>query len=609
MSWQERFCWWGGGLFWLVKYGNTPQVYTDIVLEQLGKEFGNKSIELALYYVGTVLGLILVSIGLYIIGKRCRPRAEEAVQVSDPRLAMIGMIVLTAGSYIFYGTLNAAVILAVLVMALAAICRKGHAMEAVTCYFMALYSITALYRLVILCGIESELVNMQLASMGALAFTCVLLFLSSDKLTKAVLLLQIPVPLLLLIYLVENYRYQGKMIHIRPEQTVYILIICCMVLFIVMAVCKAIRQWKKPSLSNCITMGTCIAVMAFQRFSGLGNVVTDMHHPAENTIAYNMISNLGRKVFTEYVPVSGLFSYVQGFFLEVFGKGEYTAYNIANNVFYLAVIILIVLAIRQHLDPLLTFICSLFLIVPDYNRVVLIIPFMLILLSQKLIARPILWLLSWVLFSWAYGLYYPAYGAGIAISLIPLGLYQIRPAFQTFKKSGAAAKAAYIVLCLLLLGGVAASLPLLLGTLSHVLAMGDGMLYVDGVTAFGHELPNNFLGYMNKVGWLYTLRLAIGYVVRFCTPMLTVWIAYCALLNVFRHKEGRNWKNIWFRLDVGNCVRWQCFSCRSSVSISRCTGWERRIFSTGRYTSSAIVCSSWRSFFTATAGKIMRDIF
>ena len=35
-------------LLWLAKFGNTPQVYTDIVLEQLGAEFANKSIELYL---------------------------------------------------------------------------------------------------------------------------------------------------------------------------------------------------------------------------------------------------------------------------------------------------------------------------------------------------------------------------------------------------------------------------------------------------------------------------------------------------------------------------------------------------------------------------------
>lgn len=541
----------GVDIFWLARYGNTPQVYTDIVIEQLGKEFGNKSIELTLYYMGTVLGLIIVSVGLYIIKRRCKPRAEETVQMSDSRLAMIGMIVLAVGSFVFYGTLNAAVILAVLVMALAAICRRGHVMEAVTCYFMALYSVTALYRFAVFCGAESEFLNMSLAAAIALGITCCLLFMSSNSLKKAVLLLQIPVPLLLLIYLVEDYRYQGQQISIRPEQTVYVLIVCCVALFVAMSICKAARQWRgKPSLANCISMGTCITIMAFQRFSGLGNVVTDMHHPAENTIAYNMISNLGRKAFTEYVPVSGLFSYVQGFFLELFGKGEYAAYNITNNVFYLVIIILIVFSIRQHLDPMLTFICSVFLIVPDYNRVVLIIPFMLILLSDRLIARPVLWLFIWALFSWCYGLYYPAYGAGIAISLFPLGVYQIRPAFQAFKKSRTAGKIVYFALFLMLFAGVAASLPLLSGTLSHVLAMGDGMLYVDGVTAFGQALPDNFLNSLNNGSWLYTLRLVIGYIVRFSTPMMTVWIAYCAVLNVFCHKEGRNWKNVWFQLDV-----------------------------------------------------------
>ena len=162
--------------------------------------------------------------------------------------------------------------------------------------------------------------------------------------------------------------------------------------------------------------------MAFQRFSGIGYVMlNDMHHPAENTIAYNEIANLGRAAFSEYVPVSGLYSYVQGLFLEVFGKGYYTAYSLTNNIYYLAIIILLVVDLRLHLSPILTFFCSIFIYVSDYSRVALILPFMLILLSKKLISKPNLWLILWILFSWCYGLYYPAYGVAIIVALLFLG--------------------------------------------------------------------------------------------------------------------------------------------------------------------------------------------
>jgi hypothetical protein len=537
-------------IFWLIKYGNTPQIYKDIVLEELGAEFANKSIELSLYWIGMIFGLIIIAICLVFYRKGMTTNSKDKVVWRDQNFIAAILSVILLGNYIFYGYFNSVVVLAEIVMLCSLIFFNGKTLEAVTFYFVLLYSITAIYRLGVYLG-SDEILNQTLASIVAMAITLAILVFHREKIIKATLIMQIPIPLLLLIYLIHDYEYQGQTIHIKPEKTVYIAIIGCMLILAGIELWNVKKNWRENTINNCVNAGSSIAIMAFQRFSGIGYVMlNDMHHPAENTIAYNEIANLGRAAFSEYVPVSGLYSYVQGLFLEVFGKGYYTAYSLTNNIYYLAIIILLVVALRLHLSPILTFFCSIFIYVSDYSRVALILPFMLILLSKKLISKPNLWLILWILFSWCYGLYYPAYGVAIIVALLFLGGYQVRCCIEEIKAYCFTKRSMYAVMYLCLLGGIIASIPLLIGMLKHVIAMGDGMLYVDGVTIFGQALPNDFLGCLNNNTILFTIRLIIGYVVRFSVPMLTVWIAFFSIWSVFRDKTGRTWKNICFNLEI-----------------------------------------------------------
>ncbi|MCI8891754.1 MAG: hypothetical protein HFH34_10485 [Eubacterium sp.] len=82
-------------------------------------------------------------------------------------------------------------------------------------------------------------------------------------------------------------------------------------------------------------------MMAFQRFDGTGAVLpADMHHPFENIIGYQQIFELGQKPFTEYIPVSGMYSVIQGAVFQLFGQGEMGNYHVAQNVFYLFAVLL-----------------------------------------------------------------------------------------------------------------------------------------------------------------------------------------------------------------------------------------------------------------------------
>lgn len=524
-------------IVWLVNKGNTPQKYTDIVIEQGGGEFANKSIELFLYWSGVILGLFIITLCVIFYKKFVHDEEQKISKWSDSKLVILGINVFMIGSYLFYGSINPVLVMAELIIMFSICYRKEHALHALCCYFMILYSITGLYRLYIFCGGNTS-INSVFVSIAAFLFTFFLCIFATDKINSVIMVIQVFTPFLLYIYLTNKYNYGGETILLNPEKAVYIFIFSLIAVFEMIALISVWKQEKNEWMEPYINIGTSVAIMAFQRFSGSGYVMlNDMHHPAENTIAYNEIANLGRQAFSEYVPVSGLYSYIQGFFLEIFGKGNYTAYSLSNNVYYLVIIILLVIALRLHLNSMLTFFASIFIFITDYSRTALIIPFMLILLSRKLLSKSALWITVWIVFCWCYGLYYPAYGAAIGISLFPIGIYQVIKICREFKTWSIYKKSGYAIVGLLLIGGIVFSFPLILGTLKHVLDMRDGMLYLDGVTIFGQALPENFLPFLKEEGILYTFRIILGYVVRFTVPMLVVWIAYFSAINIFRKKK------------------------------------------------------------------------
>ena len=100
-------------ILWLSKLGNTPQIYTDIVLEELGAEFANKSIELILYWLGIFLGIIIISTSYYVSKNKLLENYIDEKKYQH-NLLFFGLMIFIAGGYLFYGNIN--VILSFLIL-------------------------------------------------------------------------------------------------------------------------------------------------------------------------------------------------------------------------------------------------------------------------------------------------------------------------------------------------------------------------------------------------------------------------------------------------------------------------------------------------------------
>ncbi|MBP3261383.1 hypothetical protein [Pseudobutyrivibrio sp.] len=512
---------------WLAFLGDTPQKYTDVIVGELATELYNKTVELALYWVVGLAGLVVIGIWAYYSYKKKSLVAVE--KWNDDKIVVASIIIYSIGNYVFWGKLNPIIGFLIITAILANYKCPNKVLETMVLYLIIFYGLFGLYRIY---AYFKSGISFNNTLNGILAFLLVVVFITikNNRIVQGILLAQFLVPFSLLLFLTYKYDYQQQIFEIKPNKAFSIFIVGFILISIVSNCLKIKKYWNEDKNSkDIISSFTAAVIIAVNRASGAGFImVTDMHHPAENTIGFKEVFQNGQRLFDEYVPVSGLFSLVQGLFLEVFGEGKYVAYSITEDLFYLVIALLVAVAIRMHVNSLITLVMSSFIYIFAYNRVVFLVPFILILLSKALLDRPLLWYIVWVILGLFYGLYYPAYGIAIIGSLIPIGVYQLPKVIGELRKSSREKKIIYLALIILELCVIIISIPLLVGMAKLVLNMSDGLLYVEGVTIFGQQFPEDFMAYMNTNDKLYTIRLLLSYFVRFTVPIIVIWLGFCS---------------------------------------------------------------------------------
>lgn len=530
-----------GGIFttaYLIVHGNKDEIYTDVLLENTSAYNGNKSSEMNLIYILIVLGVLLYVLFYFWNAKSNSSKDtgnnalcnSETVNSFEP--VLLCFLVTTAGTlYFIYQNQNPIVLCALLLLALIYYIDRTIVAEVICFFFLTTYAVQGLYCLFVALGEEFS-INYTIALSIAAAFTGVFL-LSKDrkaKFCRALLIVQFFVPFLWLALVQSKYLYQGDTVIVPVPNAVkifvYVMVVCSLVELLV--------KRREPAATliganNIISLGSCIAIAVYNNFSKVGAVLpTDMHHPFENIIGFSQVFELGQELFTEYIPVSGMYSLLHGAIFKWFGNGLASNYYIATNIFYALFIIAIAVMLSLHIKrPHVLLIC-LMLPITEYDRVVLILPIMLLLSLPALIKRKNLWLAAWFLTSFIHGLYYPLLGAAVCIAFMPLGIWQI----YTFIKLGELKKSVHKIsfwigwgICFF---PVLFSIPILWGTAQHILAMSEQSIHSDGMARFGQVVAGGFFVYLKEYEFL---RIALYYIVSFLVPALFIWVAVALTLE------------------------------------------------------------------------------
>jgi len=509
--------------------GNDNQTFTDIISEFTSENGTNKSAERMLFYAFPIIGSLIYA-AWYFTRKWSNDSAIITIANNDS-LFFIGLVVSYLVNIIIYKNNSWMVAAAIVLGILVKIKDLPNENLPLALYFLLIYAQCGLYRAYVFVGGRSSVnINLIIAIAALVTAVFVLAFNNAKLMARAALVTQLFIPFSLLIFLSSQYLTQdGSYTTIEVSKRIKLFIGIIIIAFLIEAVLKIKERWfVAASLQDVLTFGACVAIMSFNRYSGTGSIADfDLHHHFENIIGFSQIFELGQSPFSEYVPVSGMYSVAHGFILWLFGSGWATYYFVTTNIFYLFIIAAIVYLVGKQLKAEWVLFISLFLLVKDYNRIALIVPVILLLTLPQLIDNKNLWLKAWFLSSFVHGLYYPVFGAAVCIGFMPLGIWQI----ISYSKSGQLKKDiktikfwAWWIVCFI---PVIASIPLLLGTLKHMLAMGSQTVLADGITRFGQTLPDNFLSYVGSE----PVRI-IAYLLCSYLPIIaTIWLSIALFLK------------------------------------------------------------------------------
>ena len=524
-------------LIYLSLTGNADQVYNDIIVECTSIFSSNKSAEKNLLFLLIFVGMIVYATFYLSTRKMWKDDNTELKKPSPTQKSkefMCALVAMSATYLVIFGNNYPIIITAIFYAVILSMFDFELVNTGICTYFFSVYTFIALYRIYVFCGGNISANNMEIAFF---AFVISMIPLGFEDKKRSLIHLSMVetfiIPFSLLIFLSNKYKYGNEFNIIDVSAEIKFVIWIIIFLFILEAMIAVIKHWKMPSkIDEAITLGSCIAIMAYNRFDGTGAIMsTDLHHPFENIIGYSQIFQLGQVPFKNYIPVSGMYSIIQGAVFDLFGDGgTFANYYITNNLFYLFVIIIIAALLKTQIEMSYVLLISLIFYVQTYNRLVFMLPIMLLLICPKLLAKKNAWLMTWILTSLFQGLYYPLYGVATCLAFLPLGIWQL----VTYVKSGDLKNnmrkpvfwIGWIICAILIISCI----DLLLGTLRHMLAMSGQSILADGISRFGQLVPDWFFSFLGNEH--LEIRLALYYLFTFMIPVALVWVAFALTLNL-----------------------------------------------------------------------------
>ena len=270
--------------------GNTFQKFTDIVNEFTAVHESNKSAERDMFYIFSVVGSIIYVIQ-YLFNKKNGLYFTDSKKSVDYKMSILIMLVIAVTFYFVYQGVNALVFSGILVWVISLLVARKHVVQYVVALFVNSYALLGVYRLYVFCG-GVKGINITIVTLIAFCLCFFLVFVEGKRrniLKREVIVAQLVIPFTLLVYITSEYMYSGELKHVDIPFIVQFLIIALVLFFIIEAIISLKKNWYEESgnLDGIITFGSLVSIMAFNRFSGTGAIISiDLHHPFENIIGY-----------------------------------------------------------------------------------------------------------------------------------------------------------------------------------------------------------------------------------------------------------------------------------------------------------------------------------
>lgn len=529
------------------------QIFHDLIIENVAGSGLNKTGELHLFWGLLALGIFLLCL-LFIVCKKiaglCPSIKRNLFSLptfQNKRMEALRFLVIllvpNLFHYMIYQECNYALLFLSFVYLAACLIAPDSAALILSLYVLCYYAATGLCS-VLLRLIPAFPVHLYLYGFGSATILTLVFGITkkTGQLKRALLLIQPAIVSLFAIYFVDEYLYQGELIKLPYAPGYYVffgIVIAALFGFGIYYIKRYYKDAPSLNFSRLISVYTVMTIFVYNSFSACPMYAQpDQHHHGEQMIPWHQVVDMGRSLYEEYTPVSGLFPMVIGAIQHRLLGGSASDYSPAVSIFMVIVCMITMYLIYQHANGAWSLVFAVFFCLPCYNRQYLVLPLLLLLTLPKLREHRLLWLLFWIFGCFLAGLYYPLFGAAVLLGTLPLGLLQLS---MLFKQPAPLKKPLNYIGILLVFVPIICSIPLLFKMLNHTLTYSSQTILADGICLFAQEVPEHFMPYLSGHAYLRNL-LYSG--LRFFLPLIGVWLFVCLILWILHavKKTGVSFK-------------------------------------------------------------------
>ncbi|MHC6202921.1 hypothetical protein ACYULU_06985 [Breznakiellaceae bacterium SP9] len=532
-----------------------PQKYTDFAWDWLSNNGLSKTQELNLFWIILFGGLAFLAVYFYSWHKNHTPSLIVENE-SNNNYAILCFLIPFAVTYIVWGWILPYYIFLAFAYCIISIYKKEYAVKGTLLIFFTYIAIISFSSIgaFFFAWWKIKKILVDTTSMAAGIFLLAVITGANTKeesLDKVIMALQIPVPFLLLTYLLNRYKYGDEIVYLPFPPLYYVLIGGLIVALLVIACTKCAKKWSKPAnASELIFVSSIIAIFIFHSFADPKMVFPlDVWHNGERILPYQQVVNLGQRLYVDYFPSSGLFPMVVGFFQNVFLGGTATVFYAGAALFKIYIALAIIILCYFHVRGIPSLVIASVVVFTGYERVFLILPSLLLLFLPCIAEKKSLWLKMWCLLCLANILYYPLFGGAFSLGTLPFAIIQAIRFFKSGEWNNKKRNVLFYAGWVLCLSVIAYFVPLLLKMATVTLSFSEQTQAKDGISLLHSNLPNFGSGFLpatddGSLGRILILRKLFFLAVNMDLSLILVFIAFlCFLICVRKNKstagEGR----------------------------------------------------------------------
>ncbi|MCM1162461.1 MAG: hypothetical protein NC412_14745 [Roseburia sp.] len=514
-------------LYFWGRLSHIPETFSDIIIEHPAITGLTKSGELQLFWCLLPLGFLLLSLILLLLRKasfKLKALQDFFQKYIPPYFILLLLPCLLR--YGIYQTLSMPLLIGMALLLLSYIFFRDIYKEILLTILFTYYGVLSIFTVISHFtpkgNVSSMLIYIVTLVISLFFLGLCIIFQKKSMIPAAVRLLQLLLPFLLAVFLVDTYLYQDAFIRI-PYAPFYYLFFGILFLFFETSM---FSLWKKKD--RLVSMASPILIFIYNSFSAAPMYAQpDQHHHGEQMIPWQQVFELGQKLYTEYTPVSGLFPMVNGTIQNIFLNGTVSDYSPSISITIVLFSILTMYLLAKHTGTCWALCFAVLFALPSYNRQYMVLPVLLLLTLPKLVEKKGLWLPIYVFGSFLSGLYYPLFGAALLLGLAPFGIWQLVTYIKSKVWREDFKKPSFYISWLVCLIPIFLAIPLLFKLLNHTLTYSSQTVLADGISLLGQSAPSHLFPFLSDGN----LKNMCYVFLRFFLPMVSVWLLFYLLLK------------------------------------------------------------------------------